>query len=91
MNFLFFHQKANPHEMDLLNPTNYALISPNMFRVQKLATKNYFFRHHLETTVEEVNELKDLAYRSIRSTSPLNGVIKVRINHLGKIVHVGEY
>ncbi len=89
--FIFPSESFNPHEMDLLNPNNYALISPNIFRVQKLATKNYFFRYHLETTVEEVNELKDLAYRSIRSTSPLNGVIKVRINHLGKIVHIGEY
>jgi CRISPR-associated endonuclease Csn1 len=89
--FIFPSVGFNPHEMDLLNPSNYHLISPNIFRVQKIATKNYMFRHHLETTVEEVNELKDIAYRSIRSTSPLNGIIKVRINHLGQIVQIGEY
>ncbi|TRX27615.1 type II CRISPR RNA-guided endonuclease Cas9 [Flavobacterium franklandianum] len=89
--FIFPSDNFNLPEMDLLNPSNYHLISPTIFRVQKLATKNYFFRHHLETTVEEVKELKDIAYRSIRSTSPLNGIIKVRINHLGQIVQVGEY
>jgi CRISPR-associated endonuclease Csn1 len=89
--FIFPSNDFNPHEMDLLNPSNYHLISPNIFRVQKIATKNYMFRHHLETTVEELNELKDIAYRSVRSTSPLNGIIKVRINHLGQIVQLGEY
>ena len=89
--FIFPSNDFNPHEMDLLNPSNYHLISPNIFRVQKIATKNYMFRHHLETTVEELNELKDIAYRSVRSTSPLNGIIKVRINHLGQIIQLGEY
>ena len=89
--FIFPSDDFNPHEMDLSNPSNYHLISPNVFRVQKIATKNYMFRHHLETTVEELNELKDIAYRSVRSTSPLIGIIKVRINHLGQIVQLGEY
>jgi CRISPR-associated endonuclease Csn1 len=89
--FIFPSESFNPHEMNLLNSNNYHLISPNIFRVQKIATKNYMFRHHLETTVEEVNELKDIAYKSVRSTSPLNGIIKVRTNHLGKIVQLGEY
>lgn len=89
--FIFPSDGFNPHEIDLLNPNNYHLISPTLFRVQKISTKNYMFRHHLETTVEEVNELKDIAYRSVRSTSPLIGTVKVRINHLGQIVQIGEY
>jgi CRISPR-associated endonuclease Csn1 len=89
--FIFPSEGFNPQEMDLLNPINYHLISQNMFRVQKIATKNYMFRHHLETTVDEKNELRDIAYKSIRSTSPLIGVIKIRVNHLGQIIHLGEY
>ncbi|MDR0962415.1 MAG: type II CRISPR RNA-guided endonuclease Cas9 [Mediterranea sp.] len=81
----------NPNEIDLLNPENYAQISPNLFRVQKLSTKNYMFRHHLETTVNEVKELRDITWKSIRSFSILNNIVKVRINHIGQIVTVGEY
>lgn len=89
--FIFPTDSFNPQEIDLKNPNNYYLISPNIFRVQKIATKNYMFRHHLETIIEEKNQLKDITYRSIRSTSPLSGIVKVRINHLGKIVQLGEY
>ena len=59
--------------------------------MQKIATKNYMFRHHLETGIEELFETKDSLYKSIRSLSPLNGTLKVRINHIGHIVLVGEY
>ena len=81
----------DPQEIDLLDPKNKKLISPNLFRVQKISTKNYFFRHHLETTVEEKKELQQITYQQIRSLSPLNNIVKVRINHLGDIVHIGEY
>jgi CRISPR-associated endonuclease Csn1 len=89
--FIFPSESFNPQEMDLQNPNNYHLISPNIFRVQKLATKNYFFRHHLETSVEEVKELKDIAYKPQLGLKAINGIIKIRINHLGKIVQLGEY
>ncbi len=90
--FVFSNKKTgfNPHEIDLLNTENYHLISPNLFRVQKIATKNYMFRHHLETQVEEKTELKEIAYISIRSLPPIKNIVKVRINHLGKIVKIGE-
>ncbi len=78
------------------NPENYAEISPNLFRVQKIATKNYFFRHHLETTVAEPKELKGITYKPQLG---LNGIgkdgnamiVKVRVNHIGQIVSIGEY
>lgn len=91
--FIFPNEKAgfNPKGLDLLDPKNKNVISPNLFRVQKLATKNYMFRHHLETTVEEMQQLKDVAYISIRSTNPLGNIVKVRLNHLGDIVKIGEY
>lgn len=81
----------DPNEVDLMNPDNYSRISPNLFRVQKLATMYYVFRHHLETTVEENNSLKGVTWKRITSFEKLRGVVKVRVNHLGEIVAVGEY
>lgn len=91
--FVFPDEKTgfNPKEVDLLDPVNKKLISPNLFRVQKLATKNYFFRHHLETSVEEKKELKDIAYKPQLGLSAIREIIKVRINHIGNIVSIGEY
>ncbi|EMY3584919.1 type II CRISPR RNA-guided endonuclease Cas9 [Flavobacterium psychrophilum] len=95
--FIFPSDGFNPHEIDLLNPNNYHLISPNIFRVQKISTKNYMFNHHLETKavdgemLKSKKELSKTSYHFIQTPTNLNGIIKVRINHLGKIVHLGEY
>ena len=80
----------NPNEIDLLDPKNYDLISPNLFRVQKLTTKDYWFRQHLETTVENNKELYETTWKRITALNNLIGVAKVRINHIGQIVSVGE-
>lgn len=89
--FLFPSDGFDPSEIDLLSSSNNKLISQHLFRVQKIATKNYFFRHHLETTVEEKKELKNIAYKPQLGLNGIKGIIKVRINHLGQIVKVGEY
>ena len=81
----------DPEEIDLLNPDNYALISPNLFRVQKFSTKDYFFRHHLETTVESEKSMQEITWKRITSLIKLQGIVKVRVNHIGQIVSVGEY
>jgi len=89
----------DPNEIDLTDESNYAKISPNLFRVQKLSkvtygnssVREYVFRHHLETTVEENKALKNIAFRNIKSLQHLVGIVKVRINHIGQIVKVGEY
>lgn len=90
--FVFPNEETgfDPSDIDLLNPDNYSLISPNLFRVQKLSTKDYFFRHHLETTVNMVNELKGITWKRC-GLSGLNGVVKIRVNNIGQIVQVGEY
>ncbi|GHU79893.1 CRISPR-associated endonuclease Cas9 [Bacteroidia bacterium] len=90
--FVFPNEKTGfiPKEIDLKNPENYSLISPNLFRVQKLATKDYWFRHHLETTVDSKNALKDIAWKRCSLNGIVN-IVKVRINHIGQIVSVGEY
>lgn len=97
--FVFPNEKTgfNPNEIDLLDPDNYSLISPNLFRVQKISTKNYLFNHHLETraidgeTLKHKKELSEITYYFIRTPSKLQNIIKVRVNHLGQIVSVGEY
>lgn len=88
--FIFPSESFNPHEIDLLNPNNYHLISPNIFRVQKFTIRDYFFRHHLETSVEDKKELKEISFKRL-GLNGINNIIKVRINHLGQIVQQGEY
>lgn len=88
-----------PKEIDLLDKRNKKIISPNLFRVQKLskveygnsAVREYVFRHHLETNVEERKELKGVTFKSIKSLGYLEHIIKVRINHIGEVVKIGEY
>ena len=91
--FVFPNEKTgfNPKDMDLKDPDNYALISPNLFRVQKFSSKDYFFRHHLETNVEENKALQGITWKRITSFANLTGIVKVRINHIGQIVSEGEY
>lgn len=80
----------DPAGIDLTDPDNYSLISPNLFRVQKLASKYYVFRHHLETNVNEDKALRDTTWKRLSRVNDLKGAVKVRINHLGQIVEVGE-
>ncbi len=90
--FVFPNEKTgfNPTEIDLLDPKNKKLISPNLFRVQKTGSGDYWFRHHLEATVESKSELKEVTYKRC-SLVGIKGIIKVRTNHLGDIISVGEY
>ena len=82
----------DPTEIDLLDSKNYPIISPNLFRVQKLSSKDYWFRHHLETTVDNENKtLKDITWKRCTSFDSIKGIVKVRINHIGQIVAIGDY
>lgn len=87
----------NPLEIDLLNPLNYQLISRNLYRVQKISNKNYVFNHHLETKAVDGDTLKNkknligITHIFIQTPSRLENIAKVRINHTGQIVSVGEY
>jgi CRISPR-associated endonuclease Csn1 len=97
--FVFPSDEFNPKEIDLLNPKNNKLSSKYLFRVQTISVVSYGnnivrdfkFRHHLETTVEDKKELQNITYRQIKSLAPLRDIIKVRVNHIGQIVKVGEY
>jgi len=46
------------------------------------------FRHHLESTI---NHDLDFTYKHLRSLGLMEELVKVRFNHIGQIVHVGEY
>ena len=75
-----------------MNPENYAMISPNLFRVQKFTYKNYVFRHHLETTIKDTSStLKGIIWTDFRSSKGLDKIVKVRVDHIGQIVSLGEY
>lgn len=84
----------------LKDPNNFATISPNLFRVQKISkvkarnsfVREYGFRHHLETSVSNNNPtLRGITWEKIQSCEKLDKLVKVRINHIGQIVSVGEY
>lgn len=71
---------------------DYRQISEHLFRVKKLSSNEYVFRHHLDTEDDEYqSELKDTTWKKIRSPKNLEGVVKVRVNNIGRIVAVGEY
>lgn len=88
--FVFPCEGFNPNETDLLDPSNYSLISPYIYRVQKLSSKYYVFRHHLDTGVEDPKELRNTTWKRIQSMPGLVGIVKVRIDHIGHIVSIGE-
>lgn len=89
----------DPKEIDLKDPNNYVAISPNLYRLQTMSKliygnriiRDYKFRHHLETTVEDNIVLKDITYKQYKTLDFANTIVKVRVNHIGQIVSVGEY
>lgn len=91
--FVFPNEETgfNPAKIDLLNPDNYAIISPNLFRVQSISKGDYTFRHHLETTAKGNTALQGITWKRIKSLPNLSGIVKVRVNNIGQIVAVGEY
>lgn len=89
--FIFPSDDFNPLEIDLFDDKNRALISKHLFRVQKFSEKDYWFRHHLESLINDASGLNDLVYKRKRNPTAIKNIVKVRINHLGEIVSVGEY
>jgi CRISPR-associated endonuclease Csn1 len=99
--FVFPNERTgfNPNEINLLDGQNAKMISPNLFRVQKMSkvsygnssVRDYVFRSHLETNIDDRPVLKNIAFKSIKSLSYLESSIKVRVDHIGRIIAVGEY
>jgi CRISPR-associated endonuclease Csn1 len=55
--------------------------------------RDFQFRNHLDSQKVSVKELKGKTFFHIKSLDDdkLKNCVKVRINHIGKIVHIGEY
>lgn len=64
-------------------------ISDKLYRVQKIATKNYVFRHHLETELIDDNEARLMKrfylIQSFGALFELNPK-KIRVDYIGEIV-----
>ena len=90
--FIFpdFEHGFDPNAIDIYDPKNKAEISKHLYRVQKMSKTDsgrvYYFRHHLETTVEDVKSLMGITFKRLRTTEALEGIVKVRVNHLGDIL-----
>lgn len=82
----------NPHEINLTDAANAEKVSPFLFRVQKISSRHYVFRHHADTSTDTDKKFQNITWKRIRSLSnkELLGLIKVRLNHIGRIVAVGE-
>ncbi|WP_423818932.1 type II CRISPR RNA-guided endonuclease Cas9 [Salinimicrobium sp. TIG7-5_MAKvit] len=95
--FVFPSEEFDPNEIDFFDIENQIVISKNLFRVQSISSKYYIFAHHLETeaingdTFKNKKQLLGITYQFHQSEKHLQGIVKVRINHLGEIVQVGEY
>jgi len=81
------------NELNFLESDNRWLISKKLFRLQKMSKKSsgefdVHFRHHLESSVER--SIRELTWINIRSNKLLIRLTKIRINHLGEIIKIGE-
>lgn len=76
---------------DAMSIKDYALLSKYLYRVQKLARGDYYFRHHIETTVDDnsnlakqMGKMKRLSLKSLAENNPH----KVHISIIGKISEI---
>jgi CRISPR-associated endonuclease Csn1 len=82
--FVFANNDFDIETIDFNDVSNYSLIGKHCYRVQKFTNKDYWFRHHLETQIN--TNIKDVTFRRIQTENNLQGIIKIRVNHLGLIV-----
>ena len=93
-----FNSDVCPQEkdyQDAMKTEDYVTLSKYLYRVQSLSTKDYFFRHHLETTVDdkyngEKNSALSVKMGKMIRTKSLGALVKlnphkVHVNVIGKI------
>lgn len=84
-NEMFVWGLSKEELQDNIVKRNFALISKHLYRVQKIATLNYVFRHHLETQLDDSKNASDLKkFIKIYSLKALTG-FKVRVQANGNI------
>lgn len=90
-NEMFILGMAEDLYQDAIERNDYALLSKYLYRVQKLAKGDYFFRHHLETKVDDdsneakqMGKMKRVSLKSLKALNPH----KVKVNLIGKISEI---
>lgn len=79
-----------------LKHENFAEISQYLYTTWATAKNDYWFKHHLETRNTDLKKMEGAKEAKLYHRCGTNSFIKlnpikVRINHIGQIVHVGEY
>ncbi len=88
-NQMFILGLTNDEIENALKQNDKALLSKYLYRVQKISTKDYVLRHHLETAlIDDNNAALSKRFYQIRSLSALYKLnpFKVGINYLGEII-----
>ena len=88
-NELFLLGMSDEEIAAALEAKRYSLLSRHLYRVQKLTTRDYYFRHHLESSVKDDKNAagevpKFYRVQSMKTYSDLNPR-KVKIDRLGRI------
>ena len=94
-NELFIFRMDRNEIEECLARREYSKLSPNLYRVQKISSKDYFFRHHIETKLEkDSKETKDSiltgkmvrtqSFKAFKELLP----VKVRISNMGLLTMV---
>lgn len=90
-NEMFILGMADELYYDAMQKEDYATLSRYLYRVQKMTKGDYFFRHHLETAVDdnsstakEMGKMKRLSLKSLLENNPH----KVHISLTGKITEI---
>lgn len=88
---------ANENEINYFDVDVYPQLSEKLFRVQKMSSSgssgsiDLVLRHHLEPTVTRNDkELRGISWERITSNQNLSRLTKIRVNHLGNILKIGE-
>ncbi len=92
INELFVFNMTKQELLDNIHKKQHSLISKNLYRVQQLHSKVFYFRLHSNASISNITEMqaKHLGLiKIIQSVDNMTG-IKVKINHLGKIELVNE-
>ena len=91
-NEMFILGMAEELYQDAIQKKDYAALSKYLYRVQKMSTGDYVFRHHLETVVDDISSTaKDMGkMKRLRSLKSLleNNPHKVHISITGKITEI---
>lgn len=75
----------DPLSIDVCDTANFPIISSHLFRVQKMSSKNYLLRLHLDTSNKTPDGLKGITSIEIRSLNNFIGCVKVSVDRMGRL------